>query len=86
MKAVGYSTIAFNVVLQPGTYDSNTVASYNPCFNAHPVFPELDSRTVDPNSGVQGILQLSRITVMLDENSISGGKGNGSMFVSYYTA
>lgn len=80
--AVGYSTIAFNVVLPPGTFNVSTVAALNPCFLAKPLFPELDPRTADTGKAKKTVLQLSRLTVLLDESSLNGGKGNGSLFVS----
>lgn len=122
---VGYSTIAFNLVLPPNTYVANTIATLNPCYAQQPPFPKLDARTsasssssssssvppaaplnnapvsstttkgssntttqqeeTAPAPGLhRGILQLSRLTVTLDANDVSGqgGKGNGSMFVS----
>ena len=68
--------------LAPGAFDVNTVAGLNPCYNAQPVFPDLDPRTANSAEGKKTALQLSRLTVALDEGSVGGGKGNGSMFVS----
>ena len=82
--AVGYSTVAYNVVLPIGAFDISTVAELNPCYRAQPVFPELDSRRASSSSSSTGqrrALQLSRLTVLLDENSVGGAKGNGAMFV-----
>lgn len=42
----------------------------------------LDPRTADTSKGQKTALQISRLTVVLDEKSISGGKGNGILFVS----
>lgn len=69
-------------MLPLNAYDANTIAEYNPCYNHRPVFPGLDPRTADTSKGQKTALQLSRLTVMLDEKSMSGGKGNGTLFVS----
>lgn len=81
---VGYSTIAFNVTLPSNAFDASTIGTYNPCYGHKPPFPELDTRTADTSKGQKTLLQLSRLTVVLDEKSISGGKGNGMLFVSYW--
>ena len=80
---VGYTTIAFNVTLPLNSYDASTIGNYVPCHNQVPAFPALDGRTADTSQGQKTALQLSRLTVVLDEKSISGGKGNGICFVSY---
>lgn len=79
---VGYAAIAFNVTAPLSSYDASTIGNYVPCYNQLPVFPDLDSRTADTSKGQKTCLQLSRLTVVLDEKSISGGKGNGICFVS----
>lgn len=78
-EPVGYSTIAYNVTIPPKAFDSHTIADANPCYRAAPPFPDLDPRTA--GEGKKTVLQLSRVTVVLDETGLSGGKGNGSMFV-----
>lgn len=83
MHTVGYSTIAFNVTLPLNSYDPNTIANYVPCHSQLPAFPDLDTRTANTSNGAKTVLQLSRLTVVLDEKSVNGGgKGNGSCFVS----
>jgi ribonuclease P/MRP protein subunit RPP1 len=81
VNTVGYSTIAFNTVVPINGFDSATISGYNPCYDHQPVFPELGTRNADTSKGQQAVLQLSRLTVMLDERSMNGGKGNGIMFV-----
>ncbi|KAK9895140.1 PHP domain-like protein [Cystobasidium minutum MCA 4210] len=80
---LGYSTIAFNVTLPLNSYDPNTIANYVPCHSQLPAFPDLDTRTANTSNGAKTVLQLSRLTVVLDEKSVNGGgKGNGSCFTS----
>lgn len=78
LTAVGYSTIAFNLVLPTTGFDVKSLPDINPCHGAKPVFPDIDSRD---NTSTPSTLQLSRVTITLDETSIAGGKGNGSLFV-----
>ena len=78
---VGYSTIAFNLVLPTTGVDVKSLPDINPCHGAKPVFPDIDSRD---NTSTPSTLQLSRVTITLDETSIAGGKGNGSLFVRKY--
>ena len=88
LLAVGYKTIAYNVILPLGNFELQTVSDLNPCGRfAQSLFPELDSRTASTSTNSKDganhktLLQLSRLTVTLDEHCISGGKGNGSLFV-----
>lgn len=86
-NVVGYQTIAYNVLLPLGNFDLQAVSDLNPCGrNAQPVFPDLDSRRSfkdgKSTSTSRTTLQLSRLTVTLDEHCLSGGKGNGMLFVS----
>jgi hypothetical protein len=72
---VGFSTIAFNLLLPPSAgFDPSAVHALDPCSGGRPPFPDLDGQ------GTDKILQLNRLTVMIDEGCL-GGKGVGAIFV-----
>ncbi|KAH9816376.1 RNase P subunit p30-domain-containing protein [Melampsora americana] len=74
---LGYSIIAFNLII-PQNFDPILLQSHFP-FNSHePPFPDLDPRTstnVIKNGYGNTILQLSRLTMVMDESVAAGGKG-----------
>lgn len=67
---MGYSTLAFNLTLPPGTpFASQAVRQCNPCYEHRPPFPALSHQ--QPG----GLLQLSRLTLTLDEATVKSGGG-----------
>lgn len=78
-RTVGYSVVAYNLVLPPNTFDPTTVKLFNPCKEGRPSFPEVDPR-FSKRRDREGVLQLSRMTVTFDETCITG-QGNGRCFV-----
>ncbi|KAH9450246.1 hypothetical protein Pst134EA_026953 [Puccinia striiformis f. sp. tritici] len=72
---LGYSVIAFNLVI-PQSLDPLLLAPYFPFPSHAPPFPELDPRTVNPNNtNSKTVLQLSRLTMVMDELIAGSGKG-----------
>lgn len=82
LQHLNYSVIAFNVFLPLDCYSSLNLKALNPCYNFKPPFPEVDPRLQSSAVTNEGkVLQLSRLTIVLDEKCV-GGKGNGAAFVS----
>jgi hypothetical protein len=76
-NTVGYSTIAFNLIVPPSaSFDLSTLNTLDPCYGGHPPFPDLDGQASNR------VLQLNRLTVAIDEGCI-GGKGIGAIFVRF---
>lgn len=74
---LGYSVIAFNLTI-PQNLDPLLLAPHWPFTSDHPPFPDLDPRTCSipkKNNYENTILQLSRLTMVIDENVVGGGKG-----------
>lgn len=74
---VGYSVIAFNLIV-PQNLDPTLFQSHFPFEPTQPPFPDLDPRTapgVIRNGYAKTILQLSRLTMVMDETVAGGGKG-----------
>ncbi|EGG04098.1 uncharacterized protein MELLADRAFT_117154 [Melampsora larici-populina 98AG31] len=74
---LGYSVIAFNLII-PQNLDPILLSSYFPFHSNEPPFPDLDPRTstkVFKNGYHHTVLQLSRLTMVMDESVASGGKG-----------
>ncbi|GAA96250.1 uncharacterized protein L969DRAFT_42450 [Mixia osmundae IAM 14324] len=81
---LSYDAVAFNSYVPVGALAS---PSQLPSLNALGIkglvapFPDLDIRH-SSSVATQRLLQLSRVTIAVDEQSISGGKGNGLFFTS----
>lgn len=74
--AVGYTVIAFNLTI-PQTIDPLLLAPYFPFPITEPPFPDLDPRTASEDRQREGktVLQLSRLTMVMDAKVVGGGKG-----------
>lgn len=71
---MGYSVIAFNLVI-PQSVDPTSLAPYFPFGLTSPPFPELDPRTCSVDDQAPKVLQLSRLTLVLDGKVVGGGRG-----------
>ncbi|KAG0143562.1 hypothetical protein CROQUDRAFT_48671 [Cronartium quercuum f. sp. fusiforme G11] len=74
---LGYSVIAFNLII-PQNFDPLLLQAHFPFASTQPPFPDLDPRTapgVSQNGYGRTILQLSRLTMVMDETVAGGGKG-----------
>ncbi|PLW16804.1 hypothetical protein PCANC_05364 [Puccinia coronata f. sp. avenae] len=71
---LGYSVIAFNLII-PQSLDPLLLGPHFPFSGDAPPFPDLDPRTADNTSGSKTVLQLSRLTMVLDEHVAGNGKG-----------
>lgn len=73
---VGYSVIAFNLVI-PQCLDPLLLAASFPFPLTEPPFPDLDPRTASEETLRSGktVLQLSRLTMVMDAKVVGGGKG-----------
>lgn len=78
-SVVGYATCAFNLIIPATTpFPAQTIKQFNPCFNFKPPFPELDTRSSKGKGrelDSSKILQLSRLTLTLDEATVKSGGG-----------
>ncbi|CAH7665963.1 RNase P subunit p30-domain-containing protein [Phakopsora pachyrhizi] len=84
---LGYRVIAFNLIV-PQSLDPSSLSAHFPFRADEPPFPDLDPRRTD-SSGRPGdddhgngtieyggkVLQLSRLTMVIDEDVCGGGKG-----------
>ncbi|MBW0496496.1 hypothetical protein O181_036211 [Austropuccinia psidii MF-1] len=74
---LGYSVIAFNLII-PQSLDPLLLAPHFPFPDDQPPFADLDPRTCsnsNSNHFDKTILQLSRLTLVMDEKGPSGAKG-----------
>ena len=74
--SVGYGTVAFNHMVAT-RFDAALHANpFRTTGNRpHPPFPQLDPRVRGAGKEARGLVQLSRLTVLLDQDSIKGGSG-----------
>lgn len=76
---MGYSTCAFNLVIPPTQpFPANLIKSYNPCYGFKPPSPLFDPRNSKGKARASDepeILQLSRLTLTLDEATVKAGGG-----------
>ncbi|OAV96718.1 hypothetical protein PTTG_07674 [Puccinia triticina 1-1 BBBD Race 1] len=71
---LGYSVVAFNLVV-PQSLDPLLLLPHFPFPGDAPPFPELDPRTASANGSTKTVLQLSRLTMVMDEHVAGSGKG-----------
>jgi len=71
---LGYSVVAFNLII-PQSLDPLLLLPHFPFNGDAPPFPELDPRTADPTHDTKTVLQLSRLTMVMDEQVAGSGKG-----------
>lgn len=78
---LGYAVLAYNVHIPASKFSANLLKACNPCPGLVPAFPQLDPRSKAALASPEKILQLTRLTVVLDGSCLSG-KGNGGGFTS----
>lgn len=74
LSTVGYSVVAFNLII-PQSLDPLLLLPHFPFNGDAPPFPELDPRTADATLDTKTVLQLSRLTMVMDEHVAGNGKG-----------
>ncbi|EFP87051.1 uncharacterized protein PGTG_13270 [Puccinia graminis f. sp. tritici CRL 75-36-700-3] len=71
---LGYSVVAFNLVI-PQSLDPLQLQPHFPFPSDAPPFPDLDPRTVESDGSTKTVLQLSRLTMVMDEHVAGNAKG-----------
>jgi ribonuclease P/MRP protein subunit RPP1 len=79
---VDYAVAALDLYLPLNAFSPAILKSHQPCPGLKPPLPDLDARTP---TAKKRILQLSRLTVAIDEKSISGSS-NSVCFVGLRSA